>query len=151
MNTTSLTTPVAKSASDDLARLARVAAFEQRNRNLVYEAVVRALEQSGLAKKDIASNIAKDPAQITRWLKGPSNWTLDTVSNLLLAVDAEITPHVTFFKDKMAQKSNHFHPVSLAPRAVAVRSVVVTQHSSGAAVAFQTWPTTTMVVKASTP
>lgn len=115
MKTTSPQTPAAKSASGEFARLARVAAFEQRTRNRVYEAVIKALEGSGLAKKDIAENIGKDPAQITRWLKGPSNWTLDTVSNLLFAIDAEIEPKVVLFSEQLSRKSNQFHELSSPP------------------------------------
>ena len=42
-----------------------------------------------MSRKDIAAKLRKDPAQITRWLSSPTNLTLDTISDLLLACGAE--------------------------------------------------------------
>ena len=49
-------------------------------------------EKAGvLSRADLARRLNKDPAQISRWLAMPTNWTLDTVSDLALAVlDGEI-------------------------------------------------------------
>lgn len=78
--------------------------FEQRFRNRIYEAVIHALETECKNKKwkrkDIAERIGKKESQISRWLSGPGNWTLDTVSGLLYALDAELDFKVTFFRDK---------------------------------------------------
>lgn len=68
--------------------------FRQRLKNRIFQSIVAFFadkaEKSGLTKKDVASSLGKDPAQITRWLSGPGNWTLDTVSDLLLAIDCEL-------------------------------------------------------------
>ena len=92
----------------------KAAYFEQRFRNRIYETVVRALEgeskENKLKRKDIAARIGKKQSQVSRWLAGPGNWTLDTISDLLFAIDAELDFKVTRFKDK--KKKNEFHPLN---------------------------------------
>jgi transcriptional regulator with XRE-family HTH domain len=88
--------------------------FEQRFRNRIYEGVVHALENECKAKKwkrkDLAERTGRKESQISRWLSGPGNWTLDTVSDLLFAIDAELDFKVTGFKDK--KKKNEYHPLN---------------------------------------
>ena len=67
-------------------------------------------ELTGITKKDIAERLNKDPAQITRWLAGPSNLTLDTLSDLLLAMEAEADPPpIVKFVDRA--QPNYVHPL----------------------------------------
>jgi plasmid maintenance system antidote protein VapI len=82
------------------------------NRNRVYDTVLSALEQAslehGTTQSKIASLIGRKPSQVSAWLSGPSNWTLDTVSDLLRAVGASMQYKVVF--DKEIIPSNVKHP-----------------------------------------
>lgn len=63
--------------------------FAARSQNEAHDLVLRCfdeLRQSGLTRNEIARRLKKKPEQITRWLGSPGNWTLETLSNLLLAL-----------------------------------------------------------------
>ena len=97
-----------------------MALFSERNRNIVYDVVVEAIERAAaeqhITRKDIAERLGKKPSQISAWLSGPSNWTLDTISDLLRAVDATMDYNVIF--DVERRKSNIFNRASnVTPRA----------------------------------
>ena len=87
------------------------AIFSQRYKNSVYEEVIKAVEKAaeecGTTRSGIAGTLGYSKAHISRLLSGPSNWTLDTISNLLYAVDAEMVSKVRFFAD--CPKENHYH------------------------------------------
>ncbi len=88
--------------------------FRQRMKNRVFAKIVsffsEEAERTGITKKDIAANLKRDPAQISRWLSSPTNMTLETISDLLLAMGAEIDPpKIVRFLDKA--RPNHAHPL----------------------------------------
>jgi|SRR5581483_2927550 len=70
--------------------------YRQRFLNRMYSVVIStfALEvkRTGITKKKLAIRLDREPAQITRWLSGPSNWTLETYSDLLLSMGFELDP-----------------------------------------------------------
>lgn len=107
--------------------------FAARNRNEVYEAVVRALEEAAqrrsLTRKAIAAATGKKASQISSTLSGPSNWTLDTVSDLLRAAEATMEYRVVFDVDR--PRANGF--VTTDPDVeVVVRELSVQPQSTGA-------------------
>lgn len=66
-------------------------------------------EKGAITKKTIAEMLGKDPAQVTRWLAAPSNFELDTISDLLLAMGAEMDYRIVRFSERPAP--NYIHPL----------------------------------------
>lgn len=89
-----------------------VAYYRQRQKNRVFGELISFLagemEKRGITKKDLAAALAKDPAQITRLFAGPTNFELDTISDILLAFDAEMDHRIVRFDDR--PKPNYAHP-----------------------------------------
>ena len=60
--------------------------FRDRLYDLVMEEFLKQDAETGLTRAEVARRIGRRPEQITRWFGAPGNWTLETVSDLLLAV-----------------------------------------------------------------
>ena len=67
--------------------------FRRLNRNLVLEEILRVFRQKsrleGLTQVELANRLGMDPGQLSRTLREPSNLKLDTISDLLLGMNAE--------------------------------------------------------------
>lgn len=67
--------------------------LNERVRNSFYDYVLRrfheAAERDGLTKAKLAKRLGIAPARVTRILGAPGNWTLDTVSGLLVGICRE--------------------------------------------------------------
>lgn len=48
------------------------------------------LEEKGLKQKDLAERLGKSEAEISKWMRGTHNFTIDTLSSIELALDAPI-------------------------------------------------------------
>lgn len=72
--------------------MAKIAYFRQRLKNRIHQLVLREFrrfERQGLSRSELARRIHRRPEQITRWLGNPSNWTLDTLSDLMIGMGGE--------------------------------------------------------------
>lgn len=94
--------------------------FRKRLKNRIFSRLsaffAEEAERTGITKRDLAARLNRNPSQITRWLSGPSNLTLDTLSDLLLAMDAEAEPpKFVRFADRVPANygvgSNQAHPL----------------------------------------
>lgn len=87
--------------------------YRQRAKNRIFELLTsffaEEAERTGVTKRDIAERLRRDPAQITRWLSSPSNLTIDTISDLLLSLGAEMDYSVGKFAERA--QSNEMHPL----------------------------------------
>jgi Helix-turn-helix len=90
--------------------------YRRRQQNHVFAEIAgifaEEAEKGAISKKELAEILGKNPSQITRWLAGPSNLELDTISDMLLAMGAEMDHRVVRFSERA--KPNYVHPM-LAP------------------------------------
>lgn len=87
--------------------------FRARLKNKLHALVVQEfveLEKRGeITRADLAKRMNKRAEQVTRLLGAPGNWTLDTVSDLLLAMGCELHPEMVRFRESVTQKPFHFY------------------------------------------
>jgi len=112
-----------------------LAYYRQRYRNRVFSKLVSFIaeqsERKKLTKKDIAERLNKDPGQISRLLNQPGNLTLDTISDLLLAFDAEAEPpEIILFEDR--RPPNYMHPLIARALNVEIEDQLTTESSVAA-------------------
>lgn len=89
--TTGPTSFLSEVLSGEVIPAGKRAYFQERLRNRLYALVLGEFakrQAAGVTKAGVAARIQKRPEQVNRWLASPGNWTLDTVSDLLLAVSA---------------------------------------------------------------
>ena len=90
-----------------------IAYYNRRLQNAVFNEIVRAfveeVKAGRITRATLAKRIGKEPAQITRWLSGPANLTLNTISIILLGMNAEMDAKVVFSRDLPV--SNYAHPL----------------------------------------
>jgi hypothetical protein len=71
----------------------RLAYFRGRLGNRIHELVLtefsRLSKAGKINKAQLAKRIGRQPEQVTRWLGSPGNWTIETFSDLLLAMGFE--------------------------------------------------------------
>lgn len=88
--TTSVTSMTLEIRSDSAVLSAGTRAyFQERLRGRLYDLVIDQVEKysaRGGTRAGLAKRVGKRPEQITRWLSGPGNLTLDTLSDLLLGL-----------------------------------------------------------------
>lgn len=110
--------------------------YRARNKNRVFEKLVSFFaaeaERTGITKKALAEMLDRDPAQITRWLSAPGNLTLDSISDLLLALGAEMDYDVAKFSERGLSNFTHpfMPPAQITPSSTSIAANVVTLSSN---------------------
>ena len=94
--------------------------YRRRQQNRVFSQLTKCCAEQAelgrITRMEMSEKLSKDPAQITRWLSAPSNLTLDTISDILRTMDAEMDHFIVRFVDRA--QPNYAHPLvtqSLAP------------------------------------
>ena len=69
-----------------------MAYFSARTRGTMFEFIHQKLSEAegeGLTRKELANRIGKSPTRLSHILGSPGNWTIDTVSELLIGIAGE--------------------------------------------------------------
>jgi hypothetical protein len=90
MNTSRTTFALSKPAGDDGIPAAVFAYLQTRTRMRAFTLVQKEFERSKINKATLAARMKRDPAQLTRLLGAPGNWTLNTVADLLWAISGAV-------------------------------------------------------------
>jgi hypothetical protein len=104
-------------SNDDPIPPGKIAFFRERFRDHLYDLVLSEFlkrEGDGLTKATIAKRIGRKPEQITRWLGAPGNWTVETVSDLLLAI-SKAEPTVSLRPLDNRPRANKAEPEWIEP------------------------------------
>lgn len=64
--------------------------------------------KSGMTQEQIAASIGKDPAWLSRVMKGPANWTLKTLGALVVALDGKLNIQVEAVEDNKGIMMTNF-------------------------------------------
>jgi hypothetical protein len=112
MNTSPTTPFLSEILNGETIPLGKLAYFRQRLLNRFYDLILGEFlkqEQSGLTKAEVARRIGRRPEQVTRWLGAPGNWTLETVSDLSLAI-SKAEPEASLITLKNLSSRNFQQP-----------------------------------------
>lgn len=91
---------------------------------LILQQFARLEEEHGMTRQEFAALAGKRPEQITRYLNGPANMTLDTLSDLLLGLGAEPTFAARALVESAAPETETAADISTAPAPVAARTTL---------------------------
>ena len=95
-----------------------------RVRNSAYDAVQklwRRRRDAGLTQQALADSIGMDPARLSKYLKGPGNWTLRTFGELVEGLDGEAEIWVFGLDEPIESRPNFHAYADYETAAVAVR------------------------------
>lgn len=106
--------------------------FRSRNRHRLYSLIIKEFKRSGLSQADLARRLGKGPDIVCRWLASPSNWRLDTVSDLLFAISgAEADYSIRFPLEQATHNDNIPHWMLTSPEPVSDTGVLVKNRHVG--------------------
>lgn len=60
------------------------------SRMMIAIRIAEALRQQGLSQKDLADKLGKCPSEISKWLSGSHNFTVDTLSDIETALNIRL-------------------------------------------------------------
>lgn len=80
-------------SKDIMASLTPVAVRRIETRMLVAKMLHDFLSTSGITQKEFASMIGKQPSEVSKWLSGNHNFTIDTLSDIGYYLDADFLLH----------------------------------------------------------
>jgi hypothetical protein len=114
------------------------ARLSNRIHELVLEAFIKGESTGKISRAELARRIGRKPEQVTRWLGAPGNWTIETVSDLLLGMGCELGLSILPFAQEQTLV-NVPYATTIQPRINAASSMTYgqLQHQM---VAYTLWP-----------
>ena len=109
--------------------------FRERLRSRLHQLVLRewiSREDRGLSQAELARRIGKKPEVVNRLLGAPGNWTLNTVSDLLLGMASELDFTVALLTDKIANTARPTVQIKQEPAPASLREMIALPPSSQA-------------------
>jgi hypothetical protein len=100
----------APSANTDLTKRDLAAYGVARFRDQVFDAVLslwRRRSAEGWTQKRVAEAIGRDPAWVSRNLRAPGNWTIQTVGELVQGLEGEVEVSTAALEDPVQYTSNY--------------------------------------------
>ena len=114
MTTYQTTSMLSEVRDADRLSLKTLGYFRARLRNRLHQLVlnefVKQTNAKGFTKAALGRRIRRGDDQVNRWLGAPGNWTLDTVSDLLLSLGYELSVELSSF-EKMNSSNNIYEEV----------------------------------------
>lgn len=100
---------------DEQLSIGMLAYFRGRLSNRIHELVLSEFlnqERAGkVTRAELARRVRRKPEQLSRWLGTPGNWTLDTLSDLLLGMGLEPSIHARSVAGQKTETSHYAHHV----------------------------------------
>lgn len=119
--------------------IGKLAYFRARLSNEIHELVlsefVRLERENKINRAELARRIGRKPEQVTRWLGAPGNWTIETFSDLVLAMGYEPQLSLSPLAERQATEEkpiSKFVVIEGAARALGVESHAPTAVASAA-------------------
>lgn len=81
--------------------------------------------EKGLDQQWLADRLGKDKSRVSRLLKGPGNWTLDTVGDLLEAMGGRLTSVEAHTYDDIAQGRQRHSALGASRRIVRITTIEI--------------------------
>lgn len=110
----------------DRIPVGKLAYFRGRLINRIHALVIEEFDRLSKAgkinKAQLAKRIGREPAQVTRWLGSPGNWTIETLSDLLLAMKCEPSISILSLAYGQVGESHASIPVKQSTNQTAGRS-----------------------------
>lgn len=89
-----------KIIADILASTTPLESMRVKTKFMLSDRIAGIMEAKGLSNKDLAARMGKSPSEISRWLSGSHNYTIDTLSEIAIALEV---PVAAFFAPSAAK------------------------------------------------
>jgi hypothetical protein len=112
MSTSRKIAPLSKPIGDTQIPSRSFVYLQTRTKHKLFSLVHEKLRSSGITQAQLAKRLGKGTDRVCRLLGAPGNWTLETISDLLFAIDGGVLdPKISHPLDKAPRNDNQPHYV----------------------------------------